>query len=201
MSNQSTLRSWWQFLLIFGLLVTAILFDAGGSMMTGFGLNNEEAQQVSAQAVGLSGADLELLEKVIPGTDSFSEKDGQPPVFKAYRTDPVSGEQQLVGYAFLTPDVPPEEVGYSAPIEVLVGMDLEGRITGIEVLYYRESIRSIWGDFLSTPGYQEQFAGKHISDAFRVGRDIDGISRATITVRAMSRGIRNSARRVAEAYL
>ena len=152
MLKKITPRSWLQFLCNFWVLVTALLFAAGGSMMTGFGLNNEEAHQVSAQAVGLSGANLELLGKVIPGTDSFSEKDGQPPVFKAYRTDPVSGEQQLVGYAFLTPDVPPEEVGYSAPIEVLVGMDLEGRITGIEVLYYRESIRSIWGDFLSTPG-------------------------------------------------
>jgi NosR/NirI family nitrous oxide reductase transcriptional regulator len=137
----------------------------------------------------------------MPGVDNFSEKEGQPLAFKAYRIDSVSGEQTLAGYAFLTADVPPEEAGYSAPIEVLVGMDLEGRITGIKVLHYAESIRSIWGDFLSIPGYQEQFTGKFISDAFRVGGDIDGISRATITVRAMSIGIRNSARRVAEAYL
>ena len=200
MSTQDTPRSWWQFLLIFGLLVTAILFDEGGNMMTGFGLKSE-VQQVSAQPEDLTGTDLELLKEVMPGTDSFSEKEGQPPVFKAYRTDLASGEQKLIGYVFQTADTPPEEVGYSAPIEVLVGMDLEGSITGIKVLYYIESIRWIWGDFLSAPGYQEQFSGKHISDAFQVDSDIYGISRATITVRAMSIGIRNSARRVAEAYL
>lgn len=167
--------------------------------MTGFGL--DDVQQTAAEAASTTDANLRLLKEVIPGANEFSEKEGVPPVFKAYSTDPVSKEQQLTGYAFLTADVPPEEVGYSAPIEVLVGMDLEGRITGIKVLYYTESIRRIWGDFLSIPGYQEQFTGKFISDDFRVGEDIDGISRATITVRAMSIGIRNSARRVAQSYL
>jgi transcriptional regulator of nitric oxide reductase len=200
MSTVNTPGSLHKYLVILGLLAVAILFDDGGSMMTGFSFD-DGVQEASAQAAGATDAILQLLEEVIPGADNFSEKEGQPPAFKGYRTDPVSEEQQLAGYAFLTVDVPPEEVGYSGPIEVLVGMDLEGRITGIKVLHYTESIRRIWGDFLSIPGYQEQFAGKHISDTFRVGRDIDGISRATITVRAMSIGIRNSARRVAEAYL
>ena len=80
-------------------------------------------------------------------------------------------------------------------------MDLEARITAVKVLHYVESIRTLWGDFLATPGYQEQFAGKHVSEPFRVGKDIDGMARATITFRAMSKGIRNSARRVARAYL
>jgi len=142
-----------------------------------------------------------LLMEVMPRADTFSVKEGDPPVIRAYRADPSSGEQTLVGYVFLTSDVPPEEVGYSAPIGVLVGIDLEGTITGVRVLGYRESIRRIWGDFLRRPGVQEQYAGKHIADPFRVGRDVDGITRATITMAAMSRGIRNAARRVAAAYL
>jgi Na+-translocating ferredoxin:NAD+ oxidoreductase RnfG subunit/ferredoxin len=142
-----------------------------------------------------------LLMQVMPTADAFSEKDGEPRVFRAYRADPSSGEQTLVGYVFLTSDAPPEEIGYSAPIVVLVGIDLEGTITGARVLRYRESIRRVWGDFLQRPGVQEQYAGKHIADPFRVGRDVDGITRATITMSAMSRGIRNAARRVAAAYL
>lgn len=142
-----------------------------------------------------------LLMQVMPMADAFSEKDGEPPVFRAYRADPSGGVQTLVGYVFLTSDVPPEEVGYSAPIVVLVGIDLEGTIMGARVLSYRESIRRVWGDFLRRPGVQEQYAGKHIADPFRVGRDVDGITRATITMSAMSRGIRNAARRVAAAYL
>lgn len=199
MPAENTPNSMRPILVVLGLLVVAILFDEGGRMMTGSGF--EGVQQTAAEAASTTCPNLQLLKEVIPGADEFSEKEGEPLVFKAYSANPVSEEQQLTGYAFLTADVPPEEVGYSAPIEVLVGMDLEGRITGIKVLHYTESIRRIWGDFLSIPGYQEQFTGKLISDEFRVDEDIDGISRATITVRAMSIGIRDSARRVAQSYL
>ena len=106
-----------------------------------------------------------------------------------------------MGLLFETADLPPEEVGYSAPIEVLVGMDMKGNLTGIQVLYYRESYRSIRGDFLATERFPDQFEGKSIAEGFRVGRDIDGVSRATITSWAVARGIRNAARRVAGAYL
>ncbi len=84
---------------------------------------------------------------------------------------------------------------------MLVGVDLEGELTGIEILFYRESYKSIRGDFLNTERFPNQFDGKSVADGFRVGRDIDGVSRATISSWAVSRGIRNSAREVARAYL
>ncbi len=62
-------------------------------------------------------------------------------------------------------------------------------------------IKSIRGDFLNSERFPNQFAGKSVADGFRVGRDIDGVSRATISSWAVSRGIRNSAREVASAYL
>jgi polyferredoxin len=148
-----------------------------------------------------SEVDRTLLAEVMAGADTFSEREGDPPIFRAYRIDPQGGERTLVGYVFLTSDLPPEPYGYSGTIEALVGMDLEGSITGIKVMRYRETLRRFRGDFLSARGFQEQFTGKHISEPFMVGRDVAGITRATITVNAMSRGIRNSARRVAEAYL
>ena len=88
-----------------------------------------------------------LLKAVVPGADSFSEKSGEPPVYRAYRTDPDSGEQALIGYAFVTPDVPPEPNGYSGPIDTLIVMDLEGKIVGLRVIYYKESHRYTIGDF------------------------------------------------------
>ena len=84
---------------------------------------------------------------------------------------------------------------------MLVGVDLAGELTGIEILYYRESYKSIRGDFLNSERFPNQFDGKSVADGFRVGRDIDGVSRATISSWAVSRGIRNSAREVARAYL
>jgi len=156
--------------------------------------------EISAAQPAL-GVDQALLLEVFPDADSFSEKSGEPPVYRAFKSDSGSAVPELVGYLFETPDLPPEEIGYSAPIDVLVGMDLKGRLTGIKVLFYRESYKSIRGDFLATERFPNQFEDKTIGEGFRVGRDIDGVSRATITSWAVSRGIRNAARRVAQTYL
>ena len=104
---------------------------------------------IVTQAIAANGDHTidRLLKAVVPGADSFSEKSGEPPVYRAYRTDPDSGEQTLIGYAFVTPDVPPEPNGYSGPIDTLIGMDLEGKIVGLRVIYYRESHRYTIGDF------------------------------------------------------
>lgn len=143
----------------------------------------------------------ELLNSVLREAETFSPKEGNPPVYRAYRRDPSSSESELVGYLFETPDYPPEEIGYSAPIDVLVGIDMRGTITGIEVLHYVESYKSIRGDFINSEYFPNQFARKNITENFRVGRDIDGISRATITSWAVARGVRDAARRVAQSYL
>lgn len=163
---------------------------------------------ISVQAAENGLVNTEQLKRVFPAAESFSAKQGDPPVYHAYGSSSgpsgegvESVEPPLIGYLFETPDLPPEEVGYSAPIEVLVGMDLSGTLTGIEILYYRESYKSIRGDFLNTERFPNQFEDKSLSEGFRVGRDIDGVSRATITSWAVSRGVRNAARRVARAYL
>jgi NosR/NirI family nitrous oxide reductase transcriptional regulator len=200
MSTQRKPRSSRQFLSVLGLMAIALLIGSGKWLLSSFNFENESEHvpDVAAQALDV---DLHLLREIMPRADSFSEKQGQPPVYRAYGASVNGAEQTLVGYVFLTADLPPEEVGYSGTIKVLVGMDMEAKLTGIKVLYYAETLRRLWGDFLANPGYQEQFAGKPITDAFRVDQDIDGIVRATVTFRAMSRGIRNAARRVASAYL
>ena len=143
----------------------------------------------------------DLMREVFPGADSYSLKEGTPPVYRAFVNNPESAELETVGYLFETPDMPPEEVGYSAPVDVLVGMDLKGTITGVKILHYIESYKSIRGDFINSEYFPDQFEDKNIVEGFRIGRDVDGISRATITSWAVSRGIRNASRRVAEAYL
>jgi NosR/NirI family nitrous oxide reductase transcriptional regulator len=143
----------------------------------------------------------EQLQQLMPTATRFSEKAGEPPVFTAYGPVADSSAEDIIGYLFQTSDLPPLEVGFSAPIDVLVALDTQATVTAIKVLDYSESFRSSRGDFLSARGYQEQFQHKPLTDEFRVGRDIDGVSRATITSWAMTRGIFNAARRVALAYL
>jgi transcriptional regulator of nitric oxide reductase len=133
------------------------------------------------------------LRSLFPAATSFSPKEQNPPHFKVYATK--DGEQTLVGYAFITTDLVPRERGYDGPIEILVGMDLSGVLAGIVVGRHREPFgrRSI-----DRPAFPAQFRGKSIRDAFRVGADIDYVTRATISVTSASRAVRDSARLIAE---
>lgn len=149
------------------------------------------------QRVG--GVDRALYRQVMPGAERFDRVAGDPPVVRAYRAE-SDGEEVLHGYLFLTSDLPPEQFGYSGPIEALVGMRPDGTLSGVRVVDYRESYMRSMGDFLRRPGFQEQFAGKHIGDPFQLWGDVEGISRVSISVRALSRGVRDAARRVANAY-
>jgi ferredoxin len=141
-----------------------------------------------------------MIQSMMPLADSFSTKAGLPPVYTAYGTG-ADGSPGVIGYVYLTANVPPIQYGYSGPIDVLVGMDLTGHLTGATIVNYRESLSSSRGDFLRRGRLTEQLVGKHIGERFQVRRDLDGISGASISATAMFRGIRNSARRVALSYL
>jgi polyferredoxin len=56
-------------------------------------------------------------------------------------------------------------------------------------------------DFLAAPSFIAQFKGKSYRDKFRVGDDLDGIARATVTANAVASAVRTSAQRVAAKYL
>lgn len=185
--------------LLCGLLLCVLLFD--GQVRSVGALLLGSQVHVGAEAASRNYFTLRSMREVMPEADSFSEKSGEPLVVRAYKTDEESGEQTLIGYVFLTSDVPPLVNGYSGPIKVLVGLGLDGYITRIKVVAYRESLRSSWGDFLDEPGFQEQYFGMHATDDFRVDHDVDGMAKATVTVKAMTRGIRYSIRKVAQAYL
>jgi hypothetical protein len=145
--------------------------------------------------------DDEMIREVMPIADSFSVKAGLPPVYTAYGPSVNGLPRDVVGYVYLTSNVPPAEYGYSSRIDVLVGMDLFGTVTGIHIVNYRESLSSSRGDFMRGQGLEDQVVGKHIRESFQIGRDLDGVSGASISSRAMFRGVRNASRRVALSYL
>ena len=136
------------------------------------------------------------LKQVFPSATGFSAKEGDPPHYKAYVNNPAT--KTVGGYAFWTTELEPLERAYDGPIKMLVGMDTKGVLTGIIVVEHHEP----YGYFsVDLPQFALQFRGKSIRDPFRVGDDIDAISRASISVTSASRAVRNSARRVARAYL
>jgi NosR/NirI family nitrous oxide reductase transcriptional regulator len=132
------------------------------------------------------------LKRLFPAATAFTPKGGDPPHFKA-----MNG-QTLLGLAFWTTELQPLERAYDGPIKILVGMDAKGVLTGIIVVEHHEP----YGNFsVDTAGFAAQFRGKNIRDAFKVGVDVDAISRATISVTSASRAIRNSARLAARQLL
>ena len=141
---------------------------------------------------GGQSADVQArLKQLFPSATSFSPKGGEPPHFKAFAGP---GTQNVTGYAFYTTEVTPLERGYGGPIVMLVGIDLKGLLTGIVIVEHHEP----YGDFsIDRPAFAARFRGKDVRDPFRLGTDIDGVSRATITMSSAVRAIRNSARRVA----
>ena len=157
----------------------------------------------SLQAASADHTTPRLLQAAVPGADSFSEKEGEVPVYKAYRTE-ASGEKTLIGYAFVTSDFQPEPSGYNGPVDTLIGMNLEGVVVGLDVIYHRESLRDIIGDFFDDEAwYTAQFLGMTAKNKFAIGRngDVDGISGATISSNAMARGVRQTVRAVSAAYI
>jgi NosR/NirI family transcriptional regulator, nitrous oxide reductase regulator len=133
------------------------------------------------------------LAQLFPSATSFSPKGGDPPHYKAF-----AGGQTIAGYAFWTTELEPLERGFDGPIKILVGMDPKGVLTGIIVTQHNEP----YGNFSIEPArFPAQFRGKSIRDPFKVGGDIDAVSRATITMTSAARAVRNSARRVARQLL
>ena len=136
------------------------------------------------------------LQQLFPDAGSFSSRTGSPPHFEAYEA--ASAANRIVGLAFWTTDLDPLERGYDGPIKILVGLDMTGAIAGVIVADHHEP----YGYFsVDLPAFAAQFKGKSVRDPFRVGGDVDAVSRASITIASAARAIRDSSRMVAKALL
>ncbi|HIE43302.1 MAG TPA: 4Fe-4S binding protein [Candidatus Omnitrophica bacterium] len=128
--------------------------------------------------------EIEFLKEVFPLADNFSQKKGSPPHYEAYK------DKRLIGFCFLTTDIAPEIRGYGGPIQIMVGMDLEGKITGVEILQHNET--PVYVQEIYESWFTEQFKGKDATDKLLIGEDLDGITQATITTTAIAQGVRKS---------
>jgi transcriptional regulator of nitric oxide reductase len=139
------------------------------------------------------------LKKLFPQAAAFSALEGTPLHFKVYAVDPKSKpDAQPIGYAFWTTDIVPQERGYHGAMHFLVGLDLTGIITGVVLDYDSEP----YGYFsVQPPAFVAQFKGKSVRDPFKLGEDVDMVSRASITMNSAVRAIRDSSRTMARAFL
>jgi len=138
------------------------------------------------------------LRDVLPEADTFESVDGPYKHFRAYRGGPETERRTLVGYAFFTNELGARSRGYAGVMEIMVGLNRSGVITGIKAVNHFEpyGYRSI-----DTEAYRAQFKNKTVLDPFKVGQDVDAVSGATITVRGATGAIKVSARRMAREFV
>jgi transcriptional regulator of nitric oxide reductase len=140
------------------------------------------------------------LKQLFPSAVTFSPRGEKDPLyFTAWGADPAKNPgTRPIGWAFWTIDLVPGELGYHGHIHMLIGMTPQGRIAGVIMDINTEP----YGDIsINRPEFPRQFRGKSIRDRFEVGQDVDVTSRATISVRAAAREIREASRMVARAVL
>ena len=165
-------------LLIFCLVATAIL--AGTNMITKDKIADNAVQtEIASRAT------------VLPGGKTYgdvTELDGGVTWCIGYDE---AGEE--LGYVFTT-----GAKGYGGTVAVMVGMDLEGNITGVEILSHSETPGL--GANATKPDFKERFIGKSgiltVNKSSNEGQDVQAITAATIT----STAVVNAVNLATEAY-
>ena len=153
---------------------------------------------VAQEGSGGSPPDLRSAQ-VFPAADRFGPIEGEPPAAPAY----AGGH--LVGYVFSTRQAI-DSVGYSGqPLDILAGIDLEGRLTGALLIAHHEPILMIGVSDADLADFVGHFRGLDIRNPIRVTRhradspdEIAAVSGATISSTVFNDAILRSARAVAQ---
>ena len=94
----------------------------------------------------------------------------------------VTRGDSLLGFARIG-----DVIGKDRPITFLVAIDPNDRLKDVDILVYREPR----GGEVAYEPWRKQFRGKSAADSIGVGRNIRGISGATISVHAVTAGVRH----------
>lgn len=156
------------------LVLTVIALISGGVLAETYKFANpliEENRRMETE---------EAILQVLPGSSRFEEAyiNGKE-AYKGY-----DDHGQLVGLA-----LPLEGDGFQGVIRMMVGVDIESdKILGMKILEHLETPGL--GARIGEDDFQEQFRGKSINDKFIPGDDVDGITGATVSSRAVVDGLK-----------
>lgn len=93
----------------------------------------------------------------------------------------IFSEKKIKAYAILD-----NVLGKSMPITFIVIFDIDGSIISTDIVKYREPI----GGGVSSEKWNGQFKGKNSKSDYTIGKEIDTITGATISVNSVTAGIR-----------
>jgi transcriptional regulator of nitric oxide reductase len=132
----------------------------------------------------------EVIQEIYPGAEEIGPTGGNPTAAEVR----IGGE--VVGYIFSTLDVV-AAVGYTTtPFDVAGGVTLDGSVTGMKVVYHKETIFGRGVKEESLYDYLTSLAGYLAFGRNRLMPKPDTVSGGTITARAMRNAVAESARLV-----
>jgi len=143
---------------------------------------------IVAWAIGyqLENADVEpYLHEAMPEASHFEKLDAI-----SYAAYDDANAQAPIGYIGIG-----ESNGYGGPLKLAVAVDLEGTITGVAVIQHRET--PSWFRKVNESGFIKSFLSKSYEDAFQLGEDVDGVTSATYTSRAIAESALKGSRSIA----
>jgi NosR/NirI family nitrous oxide reductase transcriptional regulator len=132
---------------------------------------------------------LSQLLSAFPGAHHFSDRLKNPP-----RRDAYAQDGSLLGCVVRSSDLAPQVKGYGGRIPLLIGVSPGGTIAGVVALDHSETpsyVRDI-------SRFLDRFRGRNVKEKLSIGVDLDGMTGATVTSKAIADGVRISARAAAE---
>ncbi|QIZ76288.1 FMN-binding protein [Ferrimonas lipolytica] len=98
--------------------------------------------------------------------------------------------EQLLGYVTIG-----QGSGYGGPMHLAVAINLEGSVTGIEVVRHLET--PAWFERVNRNALVSRLFDKSYADPFALGNDVDGLAGATYTSRGLADAVADASRRIA----
>jgi Na+-translocating ferredoxin:NAD+ oxidoreductase RnfG subunit len=132
-----------------------------------------QSELVDFQRIQLSGDRREGIERRL----------GQKLEKSEYILYVARSADHIDGYALFD-----REIGQHEYIDFATFFDRDGRVTRVEVVAYREP----YGEGIRSKRFRKQFVGKEAASGFRPGHDIDVISGATLSARAMAKAVKRA---------
>jgi NosR/NirI family transcriptional regulator, nitrous oxide reductase regulator len=168
----------------------------------------------SAQAVTL---DRTKLAAYFPEPLIVGEKDPELPVwplFRQMRSDKGWGEPAPVGFAFESLDFAPVPGFSGTPVNLLIALSNKGEFLGVKVLAQHEPVFVEGLGPAPLDRFVDQYQGLAITQNIKIGSNlnksgqagsanvyIDGVSKATASVRIVNQSLLSAALKVARARL
>lgn len=164
--------------------VLAVMLAAGGVL----GYAQRTTEQASEAA--RERERVAAYAGVLPGAAAFRKTTaGGREVFEG-----LDANGQVLGLVFTA-----EGEGFGGPLRLLAALDpRSGRLLAVQVVSHAETPGI--GEQVTEAGFLKQFHQKPVHEAFEVGADVQGVSGATISSRAVAAAVKEAAQAVLDGY-